>query len=200
MDKFISFLNKLKTIENSNLIESIESGYNTIFESEEDNKLLIVMRGLPGSGKSTKAKKLQAELGGEIFSTDDYPGLYEYTDDGVIFNGGDKTESGLPLIVVAHQWNQERAIAAMNQGVSPIIVDNTNVQRWEAKPYVQAATENGYNIAVEEADSDWKFDVQELSGRNTHGVPVAGIQGMLDRWEKEGWDEEGILSSKAPWE
>ncbi len=164
------------------------------------DKLLIIMRGLPGSGKSSKAKKIQSTLGGEIFSTDDYPGLYDKDESGnVLFHGMEGMDTGMPMIVKAHNWNQERAFNAMSRVVSPVIIDNTHVQKWEARPYVEAAKKYGYNIAVEEADTPWKFDVKELSGRNTHRVPLERLQGMLDMWEKD-FDVSSILESKAPWE
>ena len=72
-------------------------------------------RGLPGSGKSTKARKLQEELGGEIFSTDDYPGLYETDDDGKLQMSFEKDDDGMTPIVKAHKWNQRRAREAMEK-------------------------------------------------------------------------------------
>ncbi len=35
-----------------------------------------------------------------------------------------------------------------SKGVSPIIVDNTNTQKWEAKFYVEKAIEYGYEIVI----------------------------------------------------
>ena len=185
------FINSLRRVGlPSSLCESINEIRRAIFENEEgSDKLLIIMRGLSGSGKSTKARKLQEELGGKIFSTDDYPGLYETDDDGKLQMSFETDDDGMTPIVKAHKWNQRRAREAMEKGVSPVIIDNTNVQKWEAKPYVDAAKENGYNIAVEESDSEWKFDVEELGKRNAHGVPVSAIKKMLDRWETDGWDE-----------
>lgn len=40
-------------------------------EADKPKNTLILMRGLPGSGKSTKAKKLADNIG-IIFSTDDF--------------------------------------------------------------------------------------------------------------------------------
>lgn len=181
-------------------LDAIANMVEVLSEEENSKKTLIIMRGLPGSGKSTKAKKLHAEQGGELFSTDDYPGLYSEGEDGKIeWHGGEKDKDGKSMIAGAHEWNQSRAFKAMESGVSPIIVDNTHVQKWEAKPYVLEAKKNGYNIAVEEADTPWKFDVKELSGKNTHGVSVGVLEGMLSKWEED-FDAESIIKSKAPWE
>ncbi|KAK9521120.1 hypothetical protein VZT92_020955 [Zoarces viviparus] len=133
--------------------------------------VLILMRGLPGSGKSTLAReRLFAGPNGLILSTDDY---FAYRD-------GYRYDPG--LLGVAHEWNQNRAKDAMHDGRSPIIVDNTNVQAWEMKPYVQMALERGYKVDFCEPDTSWKFDLYELEKRNKHGVPQEKIARMRDRF------------------
>lgn len=111
------FINSLRRVGIPNsLCESINDIRRIIFENEEEpGKLLIIMRGLPGSGKSTKARKLQEELGGEIFSTDDYPDLYETDDDGKLYMSFEKDDDGTTPIVKAHKWNQRRAREAMEK-------------------------------------------------------------------------------------
>lgn len=37
----------------------------------------------------------------------------------------------------AHAWNQDRAKKAMAKGVSPVVIDNTNLSAWEPKAYVE---------------------------------------------------------------
>ncbi|TMS07765.1 NEDD4-binding protein 2-like 2 [Larimichthys crocea] len=92
--------------------------------------VLILMRGLPGSGKSTLARELLSTgPSGLILSTDDF---FAHRD-------GYRYEAG--LLHAAHEWNQRRAKDAMDDGRSPIIIDNTNIQAWEMKPYVQMAVE-----------------------------------------------------------
>ncbi|XP_075956177.1 uncharacterized protein n4bp2l2 [Anarhichas minor] len=133
--------------------------------------VLILMRGLPGSGKSTLAReRLFAGPNGLILSTDDY---FAYRD-------GYRYDPG--LLGAAHEWNQNRAKDAMHDGRSPIIVDNTNVQAWEMKPYVQMALERGYKVDFCEPDTSWKFDLYELEKRNKHGVPQEKIARMRDRF------------------
>ncbi|XP_036420722.1 NEDD4-binding protein 2-like 2 [Colossoma macropomum] len=134
--------------------------------------VLILMRGLPGSGKSTLAKGiLSSGPNGLILSTDDY----FFQEDGYFF---DPT-----LLGDAHDWNQKRATDAMLRGRSPVIIDNTNVQAWEMKPYVASALECGYRVEFVEPDTSWKCDPAELEKRNKHGVPRETIAKMLDRFE-----------------
>ncbi|KAL7849133.1 hypothetical protein SRHO_G00207560 [Serrasalmus rhombeus] len=134
--------------------------------------VLILMRGVPGSGKSTLAKEiLSCGPNGLILSTDDY----FFQEDGYFFDPA--------LLGDAHDWNQKRAGDAMLRGRSPVIIDNTNIQAWEMKPYVTLALECGYRVEFVEPDTSWKCDPAELEKRNKHGVPQESIVKMLDRFE-----------------
>lgn len=152
-------------------INYIEKGY----------KVLIILRGLPGSGKSYLARQLLfSTLGDEvnvrnhILSTDDYfcqnpQNVYLYDP---------------RFIEEAHNWNQHRAFESMSRGYSPIFIDNTNTQMWEMKPYATMATDYGYIIEILEPDTHWCFNDKELTKRNQHGVPKSKITDMLGRYEK----------------
>jgi predicted kinase len=147
------------------------------------SKTLYIMRGLSGSGKSTLAKELVGE--GLIFSTDDLfieKGEYK-------FNPG--------KLGVNHKQNQVNAIEAMKDGISPIVIDNTHTQSWEAKPYVKAGVEHGYEIRFAEPETEWAFDADQLASKNTHGVPKVAIERMLARWEQE-MTVESCLNATAP--
>uniref|UniRef100_A0A8C5G8A6 NEDD4-binding protein 2-like 2 n=2 Tax=Gouania willdenowi TaxID=441366 RepID=A0A8C5G8A6_GOUWI len=134
-------------------------------------KLLILMRGLPGCGKSTRARELLSTgPSGVILSTDDYF-LHEH---------GYRYELG--RLRAAHEWNKHRAKDALNEGRSPVIIDNTNLQAWEMKPYVQMALERGYTVDFCEPQTSWKFDPSELERRNKHKVPREKIAQMMDRY------------------
>lgn len=133
--------------------------------------VLILMRGLPGSGKSTLARELLSTgPSGIILSTDDY------------FAHKNGYHYDPSLLGAAHEWNQIRARDALHDGLSPIIIDNTNIQAWEMKPYVQMALERGYKVDFREPDTRWKFDPYELEKRNKHGVPQEKIAQMMDRF------------------
>ncbi|XP_075775313.1 NEDD4-binding protein 2-like 2 isoform X4 [Pelodiscus sinensis] len=76
-----------------------------------------------------------------------------------------------------------QAKQAMDQGRTPVIIDNTNTQAWEMKPYVEMALGKGYRVEFHEPDTWWKFDPAELEKRNKHGVPREKIAQMLERYE-----------------
>ncbi|KAM6447534.1 uncharacterized protein PHA67_020104 isoform 2-T5 [Liasis olivaceus] len=118
----------------------------------EFKKQLLILRGLPGSGKTTLSHILLGQsCNGIVFSTDDYfhqiNGCWAYN---------------VSQLSAAHEWNQNRAKEAMDLGRSPIIIDNTNTQAWEMKPYVKAALEKGYDVEFHEPDTWWKFNPEEL--------------------------------------
>lgn len=148
--------------------------------------VLILMRGLPGSGKSTLARELLLTgPSGLILSTDDY------------FSHSEGYRYEPCLLGAAHEWNQRRANDAMHDGRSPIIIDNTNIQAWEMKPYVKMALKRGYRVDFCEPDTSWKFDPSELAKRNTHHVHQEKIAQMMDRFSFP-ISVDIVLSSQEP--
>ena len=140
------------------------------------NQELIIMRGIPGAGKSTKAKSLVAQ--GKIHSTDD---LIEKSGDYREFFAKMIASGDFSSLGKMHSQNLKDAIESMKAGVSPVIVDNTNIRHNEPKAYVKAALEMGF------ADNNIKFvdvgtaglEAAQLAARNTHGVPLEKIEAMI---------------------
>lgn len=93
--------------------------------------------------------------------------------------------------------SQAKAKLMIQQGVSPVIIDNTNTMCWEAKAYVEPAVANGYEVEILTPSTEWAFDVPELARRNRHNVPEAAIKKMFQRWEDD-FTVEKILQSKPP--
>jgi predicted kinase len=149
-----------------------------ITKISKSEKTMYIMRGISGSGKSTMAKTLVPE--GNIFSTDEF----------FMVNGEYKFNPS--KLGIAHKWNFDRVRKAVEDGITPIAVDNTNTQSWEAKNYVDLAKENGYDIQVRESNTPWAKDLEELHKKNTHGVPKEAIKRMLDRFEDEETFKKGI--------
>ena len=133
----------------------------------ETKKRAIILRGVSGSGKSTKARELVGESG-MIHSTDDF-----FMRDGkYVFN-----PEKLPLY---HDLNFKAFQASLVLGVNPIVVDNTNTRKWEYKKYQDAAAEAGYQVEVISIPHP---DPKVAAQRNTHGVPEEVIRRMISRWE-----------------
>ncbi|XP_066032082.1 NEDD4-binding protein 2-like 1 isoform X2 [Chamaea fasciata] len=147
---------------------------------------LVLLRGLPGAGKSTLARQLKRDHpSAVVLSTDDF-----FVENGVYIFEPDFLED-------AHKWNQKRARKAMKNGKSPVIIDNTNIHAWEMKPYVMMAHENRYEVTFQEPDTPWKFNVQELTRRNIHHVPREKIQRMKEQYEHN-VTFHSVLQSEKP--
>jgi len=59
----------------------------------------------------------------------------------------------------------------MKKGVSPVVVDNTNIKLWEMKKYIIEAEKLGYAIEVKESDTPWAFNYKQCAKKNSHSVP-----------------------------
>ena len=174
---------KTLTLQKEQLELAAQNQSKEIKIAQETTKKLIIMRGLPGSGKSTLARELGNN--GIILATDDF------------WDENGEYKFDVNRIGEAHRWNEERAKKAIQQGVSPIIIDNTNVQAWHAKPYVLEAMNNGYEVEIAEPNTPWKLDPEELAKRNTHEVPLDIIQKMVGEWEHDITPKD-ILESQPP--
>lgn len=134
-------------------------------------KVMILMRGVPGSGKSHLARRLAGRLGGKLFSADEW-----------LMAGEDYIWTS-PLVFAAHQINQQLVQLAMHRGEGVVIVDNTNIRPRQARPYVDLARKYKYEIEVREPNTPWRHDLQELLARGTHAMPYEAIEHMLETWK-----------------
>lgn len=134
---------------------------------------LILMRGVTGSGKSTRARELQEQNpGARILSTDDLfveDGEYRFDPNKLAHN---------------HSENQERCRLAMLERAELIIIDNTNIMPWEMKPYHLLAQEHGYETTILEIPPP---PLEELlrrqESRTDKRVPRETLERMLERWK-----------------
>ncbi len=56
------------------------------------------------------------------------------TDDYFMFNG--KYKFDVTKLSDAHDWSHQKCEEVMTSGATPIVIDNTNIERWTMKPYV----------------------------------------------------------------
>ena len=129
-------------------------------------KILYIVRGIPGSGKSTFAKT----LGGIHIEADQY---FVDVDGNYNFDGG--------KIKLAHEYCRAQTAAWMRTdgtqvNVDRIVVSNTFTQEWEIKPYFELAKEYGYKVFTIIVEN-------RHDGKNVHEVPEDKIQMMKDRFE-----------------
>ena len=133
------------------------------------SRIMFINRGLPGSGKSTLSRRIDAEYGavicaGDDFFTDPTTGEYNFVAE---------------KLGEAHASARQKCEDACNAARSPIIVDNTNVTFWECKPYLALAGQHNYIVLMVEPRTSWKFDVKTLAASNKHGVPEQVIAARL---------------------
>lgn len=124
-------------------------------------KVLFIVRGLPGSGKTTLAKQLTAN----VFEADHY------------FYDNDGNYNFIPSeIKEAHKECQEFVGHAMESNIEKIAVSNTFTQEWEMKPYINLAKEHGYKVFTIVVEN-------RHGGINVHNVPEDKIEQMANRFE-----------------
>ncbi|XP_021944234.1 uncharacterized protein LOC110842742 isoform X1 [Folsomia candida] len=137
-------------------------------------KNVVILRGVPGCGKSTVAKALLATTRkGTICSADDF-----FTDakGKYVFNPQRLSE--------AHETCQKKCKKLMEKGISPVIIDNTNTRRFELEVYVKMAIENNYYITIFEPETEWRNNARILVQKTVHQVPRNKIEQMVDRFEQ----------------
>lgn len=127
-------------------------------------KNLILLRGLPGAGKSSLAKLL-AENRYPVFSTDDY-----FTDRSGNYHFNFEENH------IAYKRCEENTRAAMNKGAEKIFLHNTFTMEWELEPYFKLAAEYNYTVFVVTVE-------KRHGGANVHGVTDEQLKKMAMKYK-----------------
>ena len=127
----------------------------------ENKAELILIRGIPGSGKSTFANRMMltidrcCHIEADMFFTDT-DGVYTY----------DRTK-----IKKAHDWCYTNTVKMLESKVT-VIVSNTFTEKWQYQRYVDYAISNDIPYTIITMNGDYG---------STHGVPKETV----DRMRKE---------------
>ena len=142
---------------------------------------LVIIRGLPGSGKTTYAKK-------------HFP-KHEHYEADMFFCRGGPYKFDFTKLNAAHKWCQNAVYNALHQD-RDVVVTNTFTQTWEFDAYMsmigEIAFDSGVEVSLLVVEMKTQFD-------NIHGVPEDKMQKMRDRWhpwetikEDLGLDDESV--------
>lgn len=236
-------------------------------ENKMNEKMCYIIRGISGTGKSTKVREILKQYGvlieGHVFSADrqfhkqsnilatldiskltpdemlkqatdvlnlwysckhsplkvetkpaflDFKKFYDIGDYRSALEVAKNMHPSLEAIEYTSNWNGDRLHSAhksanwqfknaIDAGITPVIVDNTNIRAQDMKSYVEYATKAEYNVSIQEPDSphwkqykDYLKDkygnkekiaefAQLLHQKNVHEVPLKNIEKMLARWQ-----------------
>ena len=147
-----------------------------------NRRLAIIMRGLPGSGKSYWVRQFIQELPARIAQNVTERGLCS-TDS--FFYQNNHYCFDIARLPEFHQLNLSRFIEALASGVPVVICDNTNMALWEFAAYQAAAKALNYRVHIQQiGDVGSKTHQRECAKRNKHGVSLNSIQRMASQFQR----------------
>lgn len=123
--------------------------------------MLLLVRGLPGTGKST--------LGGSL----ELAGFVHVEADAFFVDRDGIYRFDASRLAAAHEWCQRETERALDRK-RHVVVTNTFSTEWEVAPYRDIARRRGEVLRIV---------TMEKAYGNIHNVPEATIQRMRDRWE-----------------
>lgn len=123
---------------------------------------LLLIRGLPGTGKST--------FGQQLSDTLEY---FHYEADQFFINEDDEYRFDPSKLAEAHAWCQDRTIKALQDNRN-VVVTNTFVRQWELDIYRSIANLTNCILIIHTMKKQFK---------NIHNVPEATIERMRATWE-----------------
>ena len=126
---------------------------------------LILIRGLPGSGKTTLANLLSENNQYPVFSVDEY--FTNPQDDTYEFRYQENH--------LAYKSCLEKTRLSMEEKTPKIFVANTFVYDWEMEPYFQLAKEFSYQLHSVVVEN-------RHFGKNIHEIPEEQIQKMKNKF------------------
>lgn len=126
------------------------------------NSIMYLIRGLPGSGKTTLAKRIAQQMIAVHCEADQF-----------MVNAEGEYEYARARLIECHSKCLEKARKAVFSNLD-VVVSNTFTRRWEMQDYIDLAKHHGYMVV--EIVCKGEFE-------NVHQVPKHQIDRMRERWE-----------------
>lgn len=123
---------------------------------------LYLIIGIPGAGKSMKAREIIANS----------KNLIAHYEADMFFEQDGQYNFNRTLLWKAHLWCQQKTEEAMKTGVD-VIVSNTSLTPRERRVYLALAKQYHYNVEVITCTGNYK---------NIHGVPDETLERMKERF------------------
>lgn len=120
--------------------------------------VLVLIRGLPGAGKSFIAKRMTG---------------YRHYEANQYFQNGDNYIFEAKKLSLAHDCCKKNTEVALLKGHN-VVVANTFIKLWEMQPYFDLAKRLNCTLKVETATGNYP---------NIHGVPKETVAKMKRNWE-----------------
>jgi tRNA uridine 5-carbamoylmethylation protein Kti12 len=137
-------------------------------------KTLIILRGLPGAGKTTIIKKLEKQYSetATVCSADHFfyfgkehiPENYHFQRD---------------MLNKAHGSCRTNCSKAIQENKPLIIIDNTNIKLRDFKDYIELAYDGGYKIICHSITG---MTAEDSFNSNVHNVPIETCAKMLSSY------------------
>lgn len=139
-----------------------------------DQRSLIILRGLPGSGKTTLAKLLSEKGKYPVISIDDY---FTNEQTGEYTFEFDKNH-------LAYKYAEERTRDAMAKLSEKIFLHNVFSIEWEMEPYFQLAAKNQYTVFVLTVENRHKHS-------NVHHISDEQLEKMAAKYKVVLYHKQG---------
>lgn len=161
--------------------------FDELDDLESREPMLVIHRGLPGSGKTTAVNKIRQ------YCVEQKLGFYHHEADHYHYDGEGNYNWKPENISKAHkqcqQLTRESLENAKHEGNGIVVVANTNTTHKEMKPYLMMADELGIKVRVVAFGTE--EPISKLHSRNLHNVPLKTLEKMRARWQP--YDGEVII-------
>jgi predicted ABC-type ATPase len=146
--------------------------------AESERPIFIVMRGLPGSGKSSVSKEIQRRFQEEQSTQV----VRVCTDEILEMCEGSYLWAGYKMAMY-HPMAFKLVSIALKKQVPIVILDNTNIMTKDFEHYIMDAQQKGYTVRCFTVGEFTPEAIELCVVRNSHNVPREAIERMARRFQ-----------------